>query len=325
MKKALITGITGQDGSYLAELLLAKGYEVHGIVKRETLEDPVHKMPNLAHIKNQIMLHEGSIFDHLTLHKIINIVKPLECYHLAAHSFVSYSLSEELAVMSHNFNSTHFILSTLRELRPECRFFLAGSSEMFGEPNIAPQNEYSMYNPKSIYGIAKVASSFLVRNYREKENIFACTGILYNHESARRGYQFVTRKITSTVAKISLGLENKLTLGNLDAKRDWGYAPEYVEAMWLMLQHSIADDFVISTGRLHSVREFLGYAFGCVGLNYNDYVEVDPKFYRPSEQIPLCGDSSKIKMSLNWQPLKSLQDIVSEMVENDIKLIKGKI
>ena len=246
MRTALITGITGQDGSYLAEFLLAKGYEVHGIVKRETLEDPIHKMPNLSHIRNQIQLHEGSLSDHLNLYKIINQVKPQECYHLAAHSFVNYSLSEELAVMTHNFNSTHFILSTLRELQPECKFFLAGSSEMFGEPNISPQNEDSRHNPKSIYGISKVASSLLVRNYREKENFFACTGILYNHESPRRGYAFVTRKITSTVAKIHLGLENKLMLGNLDAKRDWGCAPKYVEAMWLMLQDKIADDYVIS-------------------------------------------------------------------------------
>lgn len=324
IKKVLITGITGQDGSYLAEFLLSNGYEVHGIVKREALEDPAHRLHNLGEILHYIHLHEGSLMDHLGLYRIVSNVMPDECYHLSAHTFVNYSLTEELAVMNHNFNSTYYILSVLKELRPECKFFLAGSSEMFGEPSVCPQTENSVYNPKSIYGISKVATAYLVKNYRDKEGFFACTGILYNHESPRRGHAFVTRKITSTVAKIHLGIEKKLLLGNLDTKRDWGYAPEYIKAMWLMLQADKPDDYIISTGKLHTVRDFLKIAFECVNLDYRDFVEIDRKFYRPSEYIPLCGDSNKIYKALGWKNSKALDEIVQEMVLTDIKYLRTK-
>lgn len=324
MKKALITGITGQDGSYLAEFLLKKGYQVHGIVKRETLEEQSGKMHNVLPIVNEIVFHEGSLIDHLSLYKTIQAIQPDECYHLSAHSFVNYSLSEELDAMHYNFDSTHHLLSVLNEVCPQCKFFLAGSSEMFGEPDVSPQIETSRHNPKSIYGISRVASASLVKNYRHKASLFACTGILYNHESPRRGHAFVTRKITSTVAKISLGLEKKLTLGNIDAQRDWGYAPSYVEAMWKMLQAKSPEDYIIATGILHSVRDFLQMAFGYVGLDYQKYVEIDAKFYRPSEDIPLCGNPTKIKEALQWECTKPLKAIVEEMVENDLQCFKRK-
>ncbi len=318
-KKALITGITGQDGSYLAEFLLDKGYEVHGIVKRESLEDPVHKLANIKHIKHNLILHEGALSDHLSIYKTFRKVVPDECYHLAASSFVNYSFDDEYLIMNYNFTSTHYILSTLAEVNRKCKLFFAGSSEMFGEPDNCPQNEDTRFNPKSIYGISKVASSFLVKNYRERERIFACTGIMYNHESPRRGYQFVTRKISSTVAKIKMGVESKLFLGNLDVKRDWGYSPDYVKAMWLMLQNDAPRDYIVATGELHSVREFLTIAFSYAGLDYNDFVTFDRKFFRPAERIPLMGNPERIKNELGWMNTKKIEAIVQEMVDSDLK------
>lgn len=322
MKKALITGITGQDGSYLAELLLGKGYEVHGIVKRESMEDPVHKLNNIMHIKQDLILHEGALSDHLSIYRVFKKVMPDECYHLAASSFVNYSFDDEHLTMNANFTATHYILSTLAEVNKNCKLFFAGSSEMFGEPDICPQTEDTRFNPKSIYGISKVASNFLLRNYREKENIFACTGIMYNHESPRRGYQFVTRKITSTACKIKTGIEKKLYLGNLDGMRDWGYAPDYVKAMWLMLQNGSPRDYIIATGELHTVREFLNVAFSYLDLEYNEYVEADPNFFRPQERIPLAGNPDKIRKDLGWISTKRFDDIVKEMVDADIERIK---
>ncbi|MGB5632730.1 MAG: GDP-mannose 4,6-dehydratase, partial [Waterburya sp.] len=266
MKKALLTGITGQDGSYLAEFLLAKGYEVHGIVRRTSIEDAAHKLSNLKEILNKIVLHTASLDNHLSLYKVINQVQPDECYHLAASSFVSYSFDDEFSILSSNFSGTHYLLASIKEIMPVCRFYFAGSSEMFGSASNSPQNELTPFNPRSIYGISKLSSHHLVRNYREQYDLFACTGILYNHESPRRDFKFVTRKITSSVAKIKLGLQDKLYLGNLDAVRDWGYAPDYVYSMWLMLQQDTPRDYVVASGINHSVREFVKYAFDCVGL-----------------------------------------------------------
>ena len=322
MKRALITGVSGQDGSYLAELLLGKGYEVHGIVRRESLEDSVHKLSNIEHIRDRLVLHAGAVSDNLQIYKIFSHVLPDECYHLAASSFVNYSFDDEHLIMNSNFTATHFILSTIAEIKRDCRLFFAGSSEMFGEPDEYPQNENTRFNPKSIYGISKVASHYLVKNYRERDGVFACSGIMFNHESPRRGYQFVTRKITSTVAKIALGLADSLSLGNLDVRRDWGYSPDYVKAMWMMLQFDNPQDYVIGTGILHSVRDFLHMAFSHVGLNYEEYVRTDPRFFRPSEKYPLVADSQRIRAILGWKPEKPLEDVVKEMVDSDLRVLK---
>lgn len=320
---ALITGISGQDGSYLAQYLLSKGYEVHGIVRREAIEDPAHRLRNIIPILDEIRLHAGSVDNHLTIYKIVSMVRPDECYHLAAASFVNYSFDDELSVLSNNFNSTHYLLASVKELVPACRFYFAGSSEMFGEAEDAPQNEVTRFNPRSVYGISKVAGHHLVSNYRRHHGIFACTGILYNHESPRRGYEFVTRKVTSAVAKIHLGQLDHLAVGNMDARRDWGYAPEYVEAMWRMLNHEVADDYVIASGCTHTVHEFIEMAFGVVGLDYRDWVRIDPAYFRPDEAVPLVGDSAKAARILGWRAQKKLEDIVEEMVVSDIRLLKG--
>lgn len=319
MKKAIITGITGQDGSYLAELLLSKGYEVHGLVRRESFED-IEKLDNIKHIMDKLHLHEGSLNDHLTIYKVFSKVLPDECYHLSASSFVNYSFNDEFQTMNNNFNSTHYLLSTIREVKKDCKFYFAGSSEMFGEPSESPQTENTPFNPKSIYGISKISSHYLLKNYREKENIFACTGIMYNHESPRRGSQFVTKKIISSAVKIKKGLQDKLYLGNLDAQRDWGYSPDYVMAMWKILQADKADDFIIATGKLHTVREFIEITFSYLELDYKKYIEVDPKFFRASEKKPLCGNPTKIKNTIGWENTKSLEEIIKEMI--DIEMSK---
>jgi GDPmannose 4,6-dehydratase len=321
MKRALITGISGQDGSYLAELLLAQGYEVHGLVRRDALEDSSRKLANLNAIKDQITFHAAALDNELSLYKVIAKVQPEECYHLAASSFVSYSFEDEYSILTTNFNGTHSLLASLKEATPHCRFFFAGSSEMFGTVTAAPQNEDTPFNPRSIYGISKLASYHLVRNYRTQYGLFACTGILYNHESPRRDFKFVTRKITAQAARIKMGLADKLYLGNLEALRDWGYAPDYVQAIWQMLQHPTPDDYVLATGINHSVEAFVDYAFSHLGLNYRDYVEVDPRFYRPAEEVPLCGDASKICHTLGWQPTKPLSDVIAEMVDHDMRLL----
>ena len=324
MKKALISGISGQDGSYLAELLLAKGYEVHGIVRRQTAEDALHGLVNLANILDRVTLHVGSVDNHLSVYKIINLVKPDECYHLAASSFVSYDYEDEMSVLANNFNSTHFFLASIKELVPHCKFYFAGSSEMFGNADSMPQNEDSKFNPRTIYGISKVSSYYLVLNYRINHNIFACTGILYNHESPRRGSQFVTRKISLGVARIYLGMAKKLKLGNLNVMRDWGYAPEYTDAMWRIMQHDKPDTFVIATGKLHSIKYLMDVAFSVVDLKYDDYLEVSSIYYRPDDMIPLVGDISKAQSVLQWKPKKKFEEIIGEMVHNDIGYLKGK-
>src|SRR6266852_2729861 len=256
MSKALITGITGQDGSYLAELLLLKGYEVHGLVRRVALEDPEHRLSRLLPVMNKIKLHAASLESYASIHHVMGKVQPDECYHLAAQSFVSYSFDDEFSTLNANINGTHYLLAAVRNLAPNCRFYVAGSGEMFGKAEEIPQKETTRFHPRSTYGIRKVAGFELTRNYREAYGMHASSGILFNHESPRRGFEFVTRKITCGIARILAGTSKTLALGNLEAKRDWGHAREYVEAMWLMLQRPKPDDYVIATGETHSVGEF---------------------------------------------------------------------
>jgi GDPmannose 4,6-dehydratase len=322
MKRALITGINGQDGSYLAELLLARGYEVHGMVRRDALEDPAHRLVNIAGVQKDIRLHVGSLDNHLSIYKIVAAVRPDECYHLASSSFVSYSFEDESSIVANNFNATHSLLSSLKELAPDCRVYFAGSSEMFGDAKASPQNEATPFNPRSVYGISKLAAFHLARNYREHHRMFVAAGILYNHESPRRGHQFVTRKISSTVAKIKLGRAQSLSLGNVDARRDWGYAPDYVKAMHTMLQQSAPGDYVVATGVTHSVKDFLRAAFSVVDLDYERYVSVNPEYFRPSETVLLCGDASRARRDLGWAPSKTFEQIVEEMVLADLRLLQ---
>ena len=323
MKKALITGITGQDGSYLAELLLEKGYEVHGIVRRVALEHPQARMWRLRNILDQIHIHSGSIESYASVFNVISEIKPDECYHLAAQSFVSYSFEDEFSTVNTNLNGTHYVLSAIKRQAPECRFYFAASSEMFGNVKETPQNEETPFRPRSPYGISKMAGFELTRNYREAYGLFAISGILFNHESPRRGAEFVTRKITSAVAKIKLGIENEIRLGNLDARRDWGHALDYVRAMWLMLQQDEPDDFVIATGKSRSVREFLETAFRCVDLDYKKYLVIDEKLYRPSEVNVLEGDVSKAHQTLKWFPEITFEGLVQEMVDSDLDWYSG--
>jgi GDPmannose 4,6-dehydratase len=324
VKKALITGITGQDGSYLAEHLLDLGYEVHGVVRRVALEDQKHRMWRINHIADKIIFHSGSLESYPSLFKIVQKIKPDECYHLAAQSFVTYSFEDEFSTLNANINGTHYVLSALQSIVPNCRFYFAASSEMFGRVEEVPQRETTKFHPRSVYGISKVAGFDLTRNYREAYNMFAVSGILFNHESPRRGYEFVTRKITSAAAQIKLGKAKKLYLGNLEAKRDWGHAREYVKAMHSMLQQETPEDYVIGTGETHSVREFVEIAFKCLGLDYEKYVEVDQNFFRPAEVDLLVADPSKAKKELNWKYKISFEELVTEMVKSDYEhLSKG--
>jgi len=297
---------------------LQKGYSVHGIVRRVALEDPVHRMWRINHLLNDIHIHAASLESFPSIWKVLSEVRPDECYHLAAQSFVSYSFEDEFSTLNTNISGTHFMLSALKEIVPSCKFYFAGSSEMFGKAEEVPQSEKTKFHPRSSYGVSKVAGYELTRNYREAYNIFAVGGILYNHESPRRGYEFVTRKISSNVAKVKLGKAQKLLLGNLDAYRDWGHAKDYVEAMWLMLQHDKPDDFVVATGETHSVKEFCQVAFEHVGLNYEDYVAVDPKFFRPAEVDHLLGDAGKAHEVLGWKAKVKFRDLVTEMVDSDL-------
>lgn len=323
-KRALITGISGQDGSYLTELLLGKGYEVHGVVRRVALEDPEHRLWRINHLQDKIRLHVASLESFSSIYKVINDVKPDECYHLAAQSFVSYSFEDEFSILNANINGTHFVLAAIKDCVPKARFYFAASSEMFGNAEEVPQKETTPFYPRSAYGISKVAGYHLTRNYREAYGIRGWCGILYNHESPRRGYEFVTRKITSHVARIKLGLSGELRLGNLDAQRDWGHAREYVKAIWLMLQQDEPNDFVIATGETHSVKDFLNVAFSYVDLDYRDYVVIDQQFVRPSEATILCGDSSRARTEIGWTYTVSFEELVKEMVEADLNLLKGK-
>ncbi len=319
MKKALITGITGQDGSYLAEFLLDKGYEVHGIVRRVALEDPSHRLGRIRHVLDRLRLHSASMESYGSLFDVVERVRPDECYHLAAQSFVSYSFEDEFSTMETNASGTHRLLSAIRQRAPECRFYFAGSSEMFGEAPESPQRETTPFHPRSPYGISKVSGFYLTQNYREAYSLFACSGIMFNHESERRGFEFVTRKISHGVAAIKLGLETELHLGNLDAKRDWGYAPDYVAAMWRMLQQDRPEDFVIGTGLTHTVRQFAEKAFEVAGLQWDDHVKIDEVLYRPAEVHVLHADATRASQALDWAPAVMFDRLVEIMVEADIK------
>lgn len=321
MKKALITGINGQDGSYLAEHLLEEGYEVHGIVRRVALEDPSRRFTRIAHLLDRVTMHAGSLESYASVFHIFSRHEFDECYHLAAQSFVAESFADGFSTMNTNINGTHHMLAALRELQPRCRFYFAGSSEMFGKVREVPQNETTPFHPRSPYGISKVAGFDLTRNYREAYGMFCVSGILFNHESPRRGFEFVTRKITSTAARIKAGLADELRLGNLEARRDWGHAWDYVRAMRLMLQQEEADDYVVATGETHTVREFCERAFARAGLEWERYVKVDERFYRPAEVDLLIGDPSKAGEVLGWQPRYSFEQLVEEMVDADLRAL----
>jgi GDPmannose 4,6-dehydratase len=320
-KRALISGITGQDGSYLAELLLAEGYEVHGLVRRVALEDPQRRFTRINHLLERVQLHPASLESYASIFHVVSRHDFQECYHLAAQSFVAESFADGFSTMNTNINGTHHLLAALRELRPACRFYFAGSSEMFGKVAETPQTEMTRFHPRSPYGISKVAGFDLTRNYREAYGMFAVSGILFNHESPRRGHEFVTRKITSTVARIKHGQARELRLGNLEARRDWGHASDYVRAMYLMLQQPAPDDYVIATGETHTVREFCELAFAEVGLNYRDYVRTDERFYRPAEVDLLIGDAAQARRELNWQPEYDFERLVKEMVAADLEAV----
>jgi GDPmannose 4,6-dehydratase len=321
MKKALITGITGQDGSYLAEHLLELGYEVHGLVRRVALEDPSRRFTRLQHILDRLTLHPASLESYPSIFNVYSKIQFDECYHLAAQSFVAESFADGFSTMNTNINGTHYVLAALRELQPNCRFYFAGSSEMFGKVHEVPQTESTSFHPRSPYGISKVAGFDLTRNYREAYGMFCVSGILFNHESPRRGYEFVTRKITSTVARIKLGLASELRLGNLDAERDWGHAADYVRAMHLMLQHTEPDDYVVATGETHTVREFCERAFRRADLDYLEFVKVDEQFYRPAEVDLLMGDAAKAHRVLSWEPQQNFEELVNEMVDSDLRAL----
>ncbi|MCS7048259.1 MAG: GDP-mannose 4,6-dehydratase [Verrucomicrobiae bacterium] len=328
MKRALITGITGQDGSYLAELLLSKGYEVHGIIRRASTFntgriDHLYQDPHLR--GTRLFLHYGDLTDSVNLVKLLYDLKPDEIYHLAAQSHVRVSFDIPEYTADTTALGTIRILEAMRETGVKSRFYQASSSEMYGKVAEIPQRETTPFHPRSPYGVSKVFAYWATVNYRESYNMFAVNGILFNHESPRRGETFVTRKITRAVAHIKAGLQDKLYLGNLDAKRDWGYAKEYVEAMWLMLQQDQPDDYVIATGETHSVREFCEEAFGYVGLDWQKYVEIDPRYFRPAEVDILIGDASKAKRVLGWEPRTKFKDLVRLMVDADMEDLRKRL
>jgi len=326
MKKALITGITGQDGSYLAELLLEKGYEVHGILRRASTFnrqriDPIYQNKELN--QGRFHLHYGDLADSPSLYKLIEQIAPDEIYNLAAQSHVKVSFENPEYTADVVATGTLRLLEANRQTGVMARFYQASSSEMFGKVRETPQTELTPFHPRSPYGVAKVFAHQITVNYRESYGMHASCGILFNHESPRRGENFVTRKITQSVAKIHKGLQDKLVLGNLDAKRDWGFAKEYVEAMWLMLQQDEADDYVIATNETHSVREFLEIAFNHVGKDYQDYVETSSAYYRPAEVDLLIGDCSKAKTKLGWQPATTFEGLVKLMVDSDLEALNA--
>jgi GDPmannose 4,6-dehydratase len=316
-RRALITGITGQDGSYLADLLLDKGYDVHGMVRRASTET----FQRLEHIRDDLTLHTGDLLDQRSLGDVLRACEPHEIYNLAAMSFVAASWSQPVLTAEFTGAGVTRMLEAMREVTPEARFYQASSSEMFGKVRQAPQNEATPFYPRSPYGVAKVYGHFITVNYRESYDLFACSGLLFNHESPRRGLEFVTRKVTHGAAAIRLGLSDELTLGNLDAERDWGYAKDYVEAMWLMLQQDEPDDYVIATGKAHSVRELVDIAFSRVGLDSKNHVRTDPRFLRPAEVEHLIGDYTKAREKLGWEPRTSFEELINLMVDSDLELL----
>jgi GDPmannose 4,6-dehydratase len=319
MKRALITGITGQDGSYLADLLLEKGYEVHGMVRRASTE----KFDRIEHLRDRITLHQGDLLDHRSLVDTLRAAKPDEVYNLAAMSFVAVSWIQPTLTAEFTGVGVTRMLEALREVRPEARFYQASSSEMFGKVRETPQTESTPFYPRSPYGVAKAYGHFITVNYRESYDLFLCSGILFNHESPRRGLEFVTRKITWHAAAIKLGQRDELRLGNLDARRDWGYAKDYVEAMWAMLQLDSPEDFVIATGETNTVRRCVEVAFDRVGLDWAPYVKIDDAFKRPAEVDLLVGDPAKAKRVLGWEPRTNFEQLIRLMVDADVKLLSG--
>jgi GDPmannose 4,6-dehydratase len=317
-KVALITGITGQDGSYLAEHLLEQGYKVYGMVRRSSVE----KFDRISHLIGKIELVQGDLLDQLSLINIIQKIKPHEIYNLAAQSFVPTSWDQPVLTAEFTAVGVTRMLEAIRLTDRNIRFYQASSSEMYGKVRETPQTELTPFYPRSPYGVAKAYGHYITVNYRESYNIFAVSGILFNHESPRRGLEFVTRKVTDGVARIKLGLQQELRLGNLDAKRDWGFAGDYVKAMWLMLQQSTPDDYVISTGETHSVQELVEVAFGRVGLDWQKYVKIDKAFLRPAEVDLLIGDCSKAKRELGWTPSVSFKQMIEMMVDSDLKIIQ---
>ena len=321
-KKAFITGITGQDGSYLAEFLLNKNYQVHGLIRRVALEDKTHRFWRIKDFLDKIVLHSGSLESYASIVKIIQKIKPDEVYHLGAQSYIDYAFKDEFSTLNTNINGTHFLLAAIRDFSPKSRFYFAGSSEMFGKVQEIPQSEKTIFYPRSNYGISKVTGFDLTRNYREAYKIFSCSGILFNHESPRRGFEFVTRKISHAVAKIKLGLQKKLELGNMNAKRDWGHAKDYVEAMWLMLQNKKPEDFVIGTGKQYSVKQFAELAFKYVELDYKKFIVIKENLKRPSEVDTLLANPNKAKKILGWKPKVTFKNLVHDMVQSDLDFVK---
>ena len=321
-KVALITGITGQDGSYLAELLLKKGYQVHGIVRRAALMFESHRLWRIKKIKKDLNLHPASLESYASLFNVCQKINPVEVYHLASQSYVSNSFDDEFSTLNTNINGTHNMLAAVKELNSKTKFYFAASSEMFGKAKKTPQDENSPFYPRSAYGISKVTGYHLTRNYREAHKLHASSGILFNHESPRRGFEFVTRKISYTVARIKLGFQKRLNLGNIKAKRDWGHAEDYVKAMWLMLQQKTPEDYVIGTGKQYSVEKFAEKAFKHVGLNYKDFIKIDKNLIRPADVSTLLADYSKAKKNLKWEPTITFDNLVASMVESDLKQVK---
>lgn len=317
-RRVLITGITGQDGSYLAEFLLQKGYEVHGMVRRASTEN----FERIGRLHERITLHQADLLDQLSIISIIQDIRPHEVYNFAAQSFVPISWSQPLLTGEFTGLGVTRMLEAVRLVDRSIRFYQASSSEMFGKVRQEPQNEETSFWPRSPYGVAKVYGHWITVNYRESYNIFACSGILFNHESPLRGKEFVTRKISDSVARIKLGLQDKLTLGNLDAMRDWGFAGDYIEACWLMLQQDQPDDYVVATGQKHSVRELVELAFGRVGLDWHDHVISDPKLFRPAEINTLCGDATKAHRVLGWKPKVSFAELIHMMVDADMERVQ---
>jgi len=318
-KRAIITGITGQDGSYLAELLLEKGYEVTGIIRR--LSHP--NLDRIAHLQGRVKLHPADLLDVLSLIHAIEENEPDEFYNLAAMSFVPASWDQPLLTGEFNAQGVTRVLDAIRRVNPKIRVYQASSSEMFGKVREVPQTELTPFYPRSPYGVSKVFGHYITVNYRESYRLFACSGILFNHESPRRGLEFVTRKVTDGVARIKLGLQDTLFLGNLEAHRDWGFAGDYVRAMWLMLQQPAPDDFVVATGISHSVKDLVQVAFSHAGLDWQDHVRVDPKFLRPAEVDHLVGDAAKARQVLGWAPSVDFEGLVGMMVDSDIEKLSG--
>ncbi|HEY3969168.1 MAG TPA: GDP-mannose 4,6-dehydratase [Planctomycetaceae bacterium] len=317
-RSALITGITGQDGSYLAEFLLQKGYMVHGMVRRSS----TISVERISHIADRLHLHQGDLLDQHSLVRLLEEIHPNEVYNLAAQSFVPTSWEQPIFTAEVTGLGVTRVLDSIRQVDKNIRFYQASSSEMFGKVHETPQRESTVFHPRSPYGVAKVYGHYITMNYRESYDLFACSGILFNHESPRRGPEFVTRKISQTVAQIKRGIAHELRLGNLDAKRDWGFAGDYVKAMWLMLQQPRPDDYVVGTGQTHSVREFVEIAFGHVGLDWRQHVVSDPAFYRPAEVELLLADARKAREILGWRPEKSFEDLVVDMVESDLQRLE---